>query len=128
MPTFTYDPTTTEGRVRLLCQDFDAEEPIFDDLEITAFLDMNDGDIRFAAAQALEVIAANEVYVQKRIKVLDLWTDGPREAERLLEIAQRYRDQAIAQASGENLFDWAEQVYNNWTWGERIYKEMLRSA
>jgi hypothetical protein len=126
MPTFTYDPTTTEGRVRLLAQDFDASEPIFDDSEIEAFLDMNEGDIRFAAAMALEVLAANEVYVQKRIKILDLWTDGPREADQLLRIAESYRKQAIDNVSADETFDWAEHVYNAWTAHERVVNDLLR--
>jgi len=34
----SYDPTTPSGRVRLLISDT-AEEPLFDDDEITAFLE-----------------------------------------------------------------------------------------
>lgn len=126
---FTYDPTTPEGKVRLLAQDFDAEEPIFSDQEIQAFLDLNAANIKWAAAQALEVIAANEVYVQKRIKILDLWTDGPREAEQLRELAKSYRDQANTLIDDpDEMFDWAEHVFNPFTWRERIFNELMRNA
>jgi len=123
---WTYDPTTSAGQVRLLAQDFDVEEPIFSDAEIAAFLSLNSDDVRYAAAQALEVIAANEVYVQKRIKILDLWTDGPREAEQLMKLAAQYREQANANATVDEMFDWAELVYNEFTWVERVNNEFQR--
>jgi hypothetical protein len=125
---FTYDVTTDSGKVRLLCQDFDIAEPIFSDAEIQAFLDLNAQDIRFAAAQALEVIAANEVYVQKRIHLLDLQTDGPREAEQLMKLAVKLREQAVSGTTDINdMFDWAEQVFDVFSAREVIYKEFLRS-
>ena len=126
--TFTYDVTTTAGKVRLLCQDFDPAEMIFMDAEIQAFLDLNEGDIRWAAAQALEVIAANETYVQKRIKLLDLTTDGPLEAAQLMKIAKSLRDQFIATDSNvDELFDYAEQVFGPFSARERLRNEILRN-
>jgi hypothetical protein len=124
--TWTYDVTTDSGKVRLLAQDFDQEAQIFSDAEIQAFMDLNNQDVWYAAAQALEVIAANEVYVQKRIKILDLWTDGPREAERLIAIAKSYRETSTAMAPVEEAFDWATLIYNVFDYREFVFKEYQR--
>lgn len=124
---FTYDPTTDFGKVRLLCQDFDTNNQIFLDTEIQAFLDLTGGVIRYAAAQALEVIAASEVYTQKRIRALDLWTDGPAEATELRNIAKQLRDEEDQGYGGwVGLFDWAELVYNEFTQRERLINQALR--
>lgn len=124
--TWTYDPTTDAGKVRLLCQDFDMVAPIFSDAEIAAFMSLNLQDVWFSAATALEVIAANEVYVQKRIQILDLRTDGPQEADRLLALAVSYRKLALATAPIEEMFDYAEEVYDGFSWVARIHNELLR--
>jgi hypothetical protein len=128
MSTFTYDVTNDAGKVRLLCQDFDVEEMIFSDDEIQAFLDLNSADIRWAAAQALEVVAANETYVQKRITLLDLQTDGPAEAKMLLQLAKNLRDQAALASNDINdLFDYAEHTYDIFSARQRVMNEFLRS-
>jgi hypothetical protein len=125
--TWTYDVTTEQGKVRLLCQDFDTAEPIFSDAEIQAFYDMNQQDIWYAAAQALEVIAANEVYVQKRIKILDLWTDGPREAEQLCKLAASLRATSTAMSDQLYAFDWATLIYDLPSYREFVIKDYLRN-
>jgi len=123
----TYDPATDQGKVRLLAQDTDVRgEWIFTDDEIQAFLDLNGGNIFYAAAQGLEVIAASEIYVQKRIKILDLWTDGPRQAEQLIALAKSYRERAVENMTSEELFDWAEHVFNDFTYRERLLKQVQR--
>jgi hypothetical protein len=57
----------------------------------------DEGAVKLAAAQALDIIANSEVLIQKRISVLDLQTDGPAVANALREGAQRLRDQWAAQ-------------------------------
>lgn len=89
-----YDYTTDAGKVRLLISDIDVMEPIFADSAIDAFLDMAGGSVKKAAAQALLSIAVNEILVQKRIRLLDLSTDGPAEAAALRELASEYLSQA----------------------------------
>ena len=93
--TFTYQindlATNDVTKLRLLINDTVDAGHIFEDEELTAFLAM-EGNVALAAARALEVIASNEVLVQKRIKTLELSTDGPAEAEALLKIAKSYRD------------------------------------
>jgi hypothetical protein len=87
---FTYDTTTDRGKVRLLATDTDVTRAIFDDAEIDAFLAIEES-VFPAAALALETIAVNEALVQKRIKILDLQTDGPAVAVALLKRAKELR-------------------------------------
>lgn len=59
-----------------------------------------------ASSLALRAIAVNEVLVQKRIKSLDLSTDGPAEARELRELADDYDEQAQQiEMAGSSLFD-----------------------
>jgi hypothetical protein len=128
--TATYDPTTPAGQVRLLAQDSslaDPGGPIFGDEEIGAFLNLNGGDVRLAAASALDVIAASEIYVQKRIKLLDLVTDGVQEGQQLHVLAEALREQ-VASGIGNpaGMFDVAEQVNDEFSQRERLRKQFLR--
>jgi len=52
--TFTYIPGTPIGLVRQLCTDRDPDHEIFSDEEIEALLDLNNGNVRYAAADALD--------------------------------------------------------------------------
>jgi len=88
-----YDPETTVGEVRLLISDVggaDGESFIFTDDEIQTFLNLRLGRVPLAAAMALNAIAANEAQVSKRIKYLELETDGPSVARELRALAAQY--------------------------------------
>jgi hypothetical protein len=124
----SYDVTTDLGKVRLLSFDTDASNPIFQDEEHQAFLDLNAGNIRLAAAQAIDIVAGNEAYVQKMIKMLDLMTNGPQTAKALREGADELRRQ-VYEGSGDfsGMFDIAEQVYDNWTFDEHFLKSWQRT-
>ena len=122
---FTYDPTTDRGKVRMLITDVESTDPCFDDDEIDAYLTLNGGSVYKAAAFALMTIAANEALVSKRIKLLDLTTDGPAVAEALRKLAKEY----IAEAEDAgHTFDWAEQVFDQFGYVEKITKEALRGG
>jgi hypothetical protein len=127
--TQTYDPATPIGQVRLLAFDSVLTDPgpIFTDEEINAFLALNSSDPRLAAAQAIEVIAGSEIYIQKRIKLLDLTTDGVQEGQQLMTLANSYREQ-VNQGIGNpaGMFDWAEQVNDEFSERERLLKQLLR--
>lgn len=99
-----YDPTTPAGRVRLLISDT-ADEPIFEDEEIDAFLDLTGSSVYRAAATALRAIAGNEAQVLKRIRLLDLDTDGAVVSEALRKLAADYDAEA---ARGDSGFEVAE--------------------
>lgn len=94
------DFSTSAAKVRLLISDIDTARPIFGDEAIAAFLSMSGDSVKRAAATALLVMAANEVLVQKRIRLLDLTTDGPAEAEALRKLAEQYRKEADMEAAG----------------------------
>lgn len=121
---FTYDTTTAIGQVRLLCTDTSSVPPgpVFQDEEIQVFLNLEQGSINYAAAKALDRIAASQALTQKQIKILDLETDGATLSAELRELAKQLRQDE------ENLaaFDIAEWVMDPFSARERIYKQFLR--
>lgn len=104
---FTYDPTTDAGKVRLLITDTRSDMQQFADAEIDTFLALA-GTVRLAAAMALEVLAANEALVQKRIDTMRIKTDGSVIARELRELAASLRQQE--EAYGSLGFEVAEQA------------------
>ena len=94
---FTYDLSTEAGKVRLLITDTDHDNEIFSDSEINVFLSLtavdSTNDINLASAVALETMAASEAIVLKKIKLVDLTTDGPAVATSLRTGAKVLRDQ-----------------------------------
>lgn len=91
-----YKIATEQGKVRLLISDIGGaggKSFLFEDTEIQAFIDMG-GGIKYAAATALRTIAANEAQVSKRIKYLELSTDGPAVAKSLNELADKFEAEA----------------------------------
>lgn len=122
--------TSDVAKVRLLIADIDDTEQVFNDEAIQAFIDMAvDNNLKRAAAAALLVMATNEVLVQKRIRLLDLSTDGPAEAEALRKLALQYRAEADEEEEEDvdGLIDWAEMVQTPGQYDERLWKEAQRS-
>lgn len=104
----TYSIATDAGKVRLLISDIggsDGSSFIFEDDEIAAFLSMRGANVRLAAATALKSIAANEAQVSKRIKFLELSTDGPAVAKELLNTAKKLEEEATEDLDEEGGFD-----------------------
>lgn len=124
---FTYDPSTSAGRVRLLATDTDSDNAIFTDDEIDAFLALEDDNVKRAAATALDQIASSEALIQKRIKLLDLQTDGPAVAKALREHAAALRKQADDEEI-TGAFDYAEMVVNPFSARDRLWNQRLRSG
>lgn len=92
--TFTYNPTTSLGKVRLLATDRDSKHEIFSDEEIGVFMSLNDDDVKLAAAQALDQIASSQVLILKYIEVNGLKTNGQAVANALHAQAESLRQQA----------------------------------
>lgn len=90
------DYATPEGQVRLLINDTDQTDYVFDNDEIAAFLALEDDSVKRAAAQALDVIADDEALTSKAIRTQDLATDGAKVAESLRKRAAALRAQADA--------------------------------
>jgi len=125
---FTYELSADSGRVRLLVPDNDSANYIFDDDEIDAFLAL-EGDVRRAAALALETIASNEALTLKVIRLLDVQTDGRAVSDALLKRAAALRKQAddTDMAAG-GAFDVAEMVFDDFSWRERWINQTLRAG
>ena len=124
--TFTYSATvsTDTDKVRLLISDIDEDNYIFEDVEIQVFLDMEAG-VLLTAARALEVIAANEALVSKRVTILDLETDGPAVAKELRATAAEWRKQANGSADDVG-FAIAEMVLTTAQYEQAIINRLLR--
>lgn len=89
-----YDLTTDLGMVRLLLNDVDEDTQVFTDDEITAFLTLEGGSVKRAAAQAIDTNATNEALASKVLKTQDLSTDGAKVADAMRKHADRLRAQA----------------------------------
>jgi hypothetical protein len=87
------DYTTPRGRVRLLIADTTEADFLLSDDQIDAFLSIENSRVKRAAALALEAIATSEVLISKKIRTLDLQTDGPAVAAELRAQAKQLRDQ-----------------------------------
>lgn len=93
-PPITTDLATPVGQVRLLTTDVDEAFPLHTDADLTAFLALEGGNVKRAAAASLEAISTSEVLVGKKITTQDLSTDGPAVAKDLRERAKTLREQA----------------------------------
>lgn len=85
--------------VRLLIADTNPASEVFTDTEITAFLTLENGDVKLAAAQALDTIADDEALTSKAVRTQDLSTDGTKVADSLRRRAAALRAQASAAAT-----------------------------
>lgn len=90
--TWTYDPSTDIGKVRLRVSDTDTTRRVMDDEDYQAFLDMAGGSVVLAAAMALETIAVNEVLCLKVVNLMGaIVTDAASAAKQLLAQAKTLR-------------------------------------
>ena len=125
--TWTYEPETDIGRIRLLIPDRVEASAMFTDEELSAFYALEDSNVKLAVATALLAIATDEVLVQKRITLLDLSTDGPAEAKALQERARELRRQ-VEDGSETDGGDFAvvEMVTGVFTEREKLLAEANR--
>jgi hypothetical protein len=124
---FNYDVETTLGQVRLLIGDTVQADALFQDAEISALLTLNGDDVRLAAAQGLETIAANQIMVLKVISNQGLSTNGAAVAAELRNQAKSLREQVAAgYGDAEGLFDWAELGIDDFGRREILGNSLLR--
>jgi len=100
------------------------QHSLLSDSQLQEFLDVEVNDVKMASALALDSIASTQALILKKIKVLDLQTDGPSLAKALREQAESLRTQA--QASPE--FDLAEQITNVPGFVEKVIKDQMREG
>ncbi len=124
---FTYDLTTSRGKVRLKIRDTDtadATRQLFNDDEIDFFLTEASADLNLAAAGALDAIAANAALLAKAQKIGDYSINSTAMAAAVMKIAAHYRslsEQAPA-------FGFAEQTLSVFSWNEIVINELQRGG
>lgn len=91
---------TDVQKVRLLIADTDPADCVLRTDQIELLLEM-DGNVRLAAATALEIIARSEVLVSKVIRTQDLQTNGAAVAAELRASATELRRQ-VADGEGDS--------------------------
>lgn len=89
-----YDPTTPVGQVRLLINDT-GNDPVFDDGDLNGFLAMENYSVKLAAAQALDVIADDELLTAKVVSTDTGSTNGAAVADSLRKRAESLRKQVV---------------------------------
>lgn len=94
------DYTSPSGQVRLLINDTQVGTPVFSNDEIDAFLALEGDSVKLAAAQALDVIADDELLTSKVIRSQDVATDGASVADSLRARARALRDSVRETAAG----------------------------
>ena len=90
------DPSPAE-LVRFLVNDVRLEDVTgnaFSDAEIDGYLAIEAGNVKRAAAQAIDTIADNEALASKVLRTQDVTTDGAKVAESLRKRAAALRAQA----------------------------------
>lgn len=85
--------------VRLLTGDKAVDDYIFTDDEMESFIELNNGNVYYAAADALDAIAANAAYTLKVLTILDVTTNGQATAEAIRASAAALRAKADADAA-----------------------------
>lgn len=122
---FSYNPATNVGKVRLNIGDTDSSTAIFDDdAEIQAFLDQRSDDVSLASALALRSIAASRARLERKIKVLDIDIDTRTMAKELREQAESI-EKSVDEGGG---FAIVEMVPTSFAYAERVEKERQRSG
>lgn len=101
------------------------------DEEITALLGQyadSDNAVKLAAADSMDIIASSEAMISKKIKILDLQTDGAAIADSLRKHADSLRKQVFSQDMVEPSFNIAEQINDRPGFDEKILKDFMRET
>lgn len=113
-----------------------AKYTLLSDAQITEIMDLLSVEwpdrtqfIRLTAADCLDIIASNEAMIQKKMRLLDMDTDGPAIAKSLREHAKALREQVrLADKQDESDFDIIEMVYDEDSFLEKIVKDLEREG
>jgi len=121
MATYTYDITTTVGKIRRLIGDTDItpeSDATFNDEEIEFYYDLAGDSILKAAALGLRAIAVSKALLEKLQRTLN-WTEDTRGlANSILASALAYEEQdantpayAVAQLNNSDFASWSIQCW-----------------
>jgi hypothetical protein len=121
----TYTPgAEPRDMLRLLIPDTQVADAVYSDEELDALLAFEGGDVRLAAAQALDTIASSETMTLKVIRLLDLQTDGAAAGRELRQRAAALRSQARGpEAELGPAFGFASWDLNPWDLAPRAAPE-----
>ncbi len=100
------------------------DSTIEDIIAINTDSDGNIADPKVIAADCLDAMAVNMILILKKIKILDLQTDGPAMAKEMRAQAKALRDLVLE----ENVFDMVEMVYDGPSWAEKVFKDWERTG
>jgi len=125
---YTYDLTTDVGKVRALTRDTRGPTTVFfQDDEIQFYLTLNGDDVRYAAAEMLDVWASDEAMVTKVVTLLDVSTNGPAVAAALRAHAKVLRELADQAATASDAgFDTAEMALGPFSLREQLENYFLK--
>lgn len=124
--TWTYDPSTDLGKMRLLVSDTDSTRQILQDEDLQAFISVA-GHYWPGAAMALDSIATNEVLTQKVLTIMGTSTDGAKVAKELRARAKQLReDFKMFGPTTELGFDIAEMPDGAFSREEMLLKQYKR--
>lgn len=120
----TFDPPLGSGPFTILYKSV-----LISDADIQNFIDVEaSDDMRLAAADTLDAMASNQTIILKKIKMLDLETDGPSMSAALRAHAASLRAQVFDPNMVEPDFEIAEQILDDFGWREKIYKDYERES
>ena len=116
---FTYDASSSRGRVRLLIADTNAASYTFEDDEIDAFLALADQNVLLGAAFALRSLCADKSKFAVYYMVRGFTMDRRYATEQLLKLATALEDRVMAtpfeiEAAVEEFVDYAGRDLGNY--------------
>lgn len=119
---FTYDLTTSIGKVRNLIGDTTQTGAIFTDEEITSILSIQGSDVLNAAALALTRIAASKALLSKKKSAGNYSEDLTQIAKDCLAVAKEFRDMALSTPADAV----AEQILTDFNYNDILKNKALR--
>lgn len=134
--TWTYDPATDLGKVRLLSRENLEPQSVLTDEDLNGFLELEGSKVRLAGADALDYIANTQELLLRKITLTGAMTlDGPAVAADLRGQAETLRREQERVDAGTGIGDgtdaeafwagqmaWAEQALTPWNTAEIILK------
>ena len=113
--TFTYDLSTDIGKLRLRILNKDSTDYTFEDEELQAYLDMNNGDLNWSLVMIYETLCAQEnATAGDEIKIGDIEIDeGKQKAKNYCDLAKTLRKSIVDGTvdGNSNMFFYSGGIY-----------------
>lgn len=121
--------TSTKPSTQTLTIEYTHVSLTDDSLDAILALNVDAADVvRLSAADALDAIASSMAVIEKKIKLLDMETDGPSVANALRDHAKSLREQVFSPDMVESTYDIAESLEpgDSPAFIEKVWKDALR--